>query len=339
MSTYDWAEKECRIACKRENPEYDFDSDEFDYGCSCYKSALKAFKSLCEDEHSGASFSFTKNILIKLMNNHPLTPITDDDFFINKEKTTYCGTDESFKEQCIKGQIQCPRMSSLFRTEDYDGNVTYKDIDRAYCINIENPSDTYYSSGAKVVDELFPITMPYMPKKEPYKVYEQTFLVNKENGDFDVRGIIYVETPEGERIDINRYQREGCDHKWVDISKEEYEELLSRRIDPLNEKIAGRLLWTLISNSGTSKEIEAKENQYRRKTEFEKSNYFTDLCELCKFFNNPENYRYNTFEMHQALCENDKSKFNDVQELTKIAEYLDGIIKSLNVCDENSSEK
>ena len=43
MSMYSWAEQECRLACKKENPDFDFDSDDFDYGCSCYKSALKAY--------------------------------------------------------------------------------------------------------------------------------------------------------------------------------------------------------------------------------------------------------------------------------------------------------
>ena len=79
MSMYEWAEQECRLACKRENPDFDFDGDDFDYGCSCYKSALKAYKSLVEDDHSGMSFSFTRDILERLMRHEPLTLITDDD--------------------------------------------------------------------------------------------------------------------------------------------------------------------------------------------------------------------------------------------------------------------
>ena len=65
MSMYDWAEQECRIACKKENPDFNFDSKDFDYGCSCYKSALKAYKSLCKDGHSGASFNFTSSFAQK----------------------------------------------------------------------------------------------------------------------------------------------------------------------------------------------------------------------------------------------------------------------------------
>ena len=70
MSIYDWAEQECRLACKRENPDFDFDGNDFDYGCSCYKSALKAYKSLVEDEHSGMSFSFTRDILERSCNRY-----------------------------------------------------------------------------------------------------------------------------------------------------------------------------------------------------------------------------------------------------------------------------
>ena len=78
MTTEEWAEREIEIACKKENPNWDGKS--FDYGCACYQSALKAYKSLCEDGHSGTSFNITKNILIRLMEGLPLKPITDDDF-------------------------------------------------------------------------------------------------------------------------------------------------------------------------------------------------------------------------------------------------------------------
>ena len=79
MGMYEWAQREVELACKKENPEWDGES--FDYGCSCYQSALKAYKSLLEDGHSGYSFSVTKNILNKLMDGRPLTPITEDDFY------------------------------------------------------------------------------------------------------------------------------------------------------------------------------------------------------------------------------------------------------------------
>ena len=45
MSMIEWAENEVKIACAKEAP--DRKDGEFDYGCCCYESALKAFKSLC----------------------------------------------------------------------------------------------------------------------------------------------------------------------------------------------------------------------------------------------------------------------------------------------------
>lgn len=70
-----WAENEVAIACRRENP--DRKDGEWDYGCACYESALKAFGSLCEDGHSGFSIGLTKAILNRLINNKPLLPIED----------------------------------------------------------------------------------------------------------------------------------------------------------------------------------------------------------------------------------------------------------------------
>ena len=226
-----WAENECRIACKRENPNFDFDSYEFDYGCSCYKTALKAYNSLMEDGHSGMSFSFTKNILIRLMNSQPLTPITDEDFFTVERGTEEWpdNSDDWLKEQGLKSDLQCPRMTSLFRQEHLDGTITYHDVNRAYFIDIDNPTWAYHTS-TKFLDEMFPITMPYYPKEKPYQIYTQEILTDKNNGDFDTKAILYMISPECEKIELNIFEAE-VNHKWQKISKEEYIERFKRRID------------------------------------------------------------------------------------------------------------
>lgn len=327
MSRYKWAEQECRIACKKENPNFNFDSEDFDYGCSCYKSALKAYKSLCEDEHSGASFNFTRRILERLMSGNPLTPITDEDFFIECPEYPI-ERDEWLAEHGLKSEIQCPRISSLFRMETLDGKVSYRDINRAYCIDIENPSDTFSSAIDRVVDEFFPITMPYMPENGKYKVYCQTFLTDAKNGDFDTHAILYFITPDGKRIDVNRYQTEK-DGKMVNITKEEYEALLEKRIDKLSKKIASELIWTLVSNSGTEDEIRTKEAAYKKLSESIQKRYLTGLETLCEFFDDPNNYHYNTFSIRQALCCGDESAYSSVPELTTIAKYLSDIKESM----------
>ena len=329
MTLMNWAERECRIACKKENPDYDFDSNEFDYGCSCYKSALKAYNSLMEDGHSGASFGFTKNILIKLMDGQPLTPITDDDFFsVERGTETYpLESDEYLKERGLKSHYQCPRMSSLFREETLDGKISYHDVDRAYFVNIEDPSDTY-SSWDRFLDDMFPITMPYVPERGKYKIYAQTFLADENNGDFDTKGILYVITPSGEKVDIGIYQTEK-DGKMVNITKDEYEQLLLKRVDKLNAKIANKLIWTLISNSTSDKEISRREKLYDARSKELKERDIKELSKLCEFFCNPDNYKYNNFGMHQSLCNGKKEAYENVPELLEIAEYLDGILKSL----------
>ena len=326
---YNWAESEVRLACKKENPDYNFDSDEFDYGCSCYKSALNAYRILMEDGHSGASFGFTKNILIRLLNEMPLTPITDEDFFTmaNGTEVYPLESPEYLKEKGLKSSIQCPRMFSLFREETLDGKVSYHDIDRAYCIDIECPSNTYHSY-TRFIDEMFPITMPYFPKKGKYKIYEQTFLTDKKNGDFDTKGIFYVVTPEGDKVDVNIFRTTDENGNWKNISEEEYDKLLFKRKDKLNEKIAEHIIWTLISNSASDEEVKRRKKAYDKRDKYLKDKDFKELSILCEFFNNPDNWKYNTFEMIQALCTGEDFMYKDIPQLVHIAKYLDSLTYS-----------
>ena len=206
-----WAKREIELACKRENP--DWDGKSFDYGCACYQSALKAYECLMSDRHSGASFGFTKNILIRLMNELPLTPITDEDF---KDAVFCCEKDGVITEQC-------PRMGSLFRDKDADGNVKYNDMNRQYCIDISNNITYHWRRVSDIIDEMFPITLPYYPTIKKYKVCVESFLVNPDNGDYDTQGVLYCIIPEGERVEINRFFAEK-DGEMVEITREEYVE-------------------------------------------------------------------------------------------------------------------
>ena len=93
-----WAENEVAIACRREKP--DRKDGEWDYGCACYESALKAFNSLCEDGHSGFSIGLTKAILNRLIDNKPLLPIEDTDDGWNK-----CNFERKDRLHC--DDVQC----------------------------------------------------------------------------------------------------------------------------------------------------------------------------------------------------------------------------------------
>ena len=226
----DWAEREVAIACEKENPNKK--DGEFDYGCACYESALKAFKSLCDDCHSGFSIKMTQVILNRLIDGKPLTPIEDTDDVWN----LIDNHEDSYRS------YQCKRMSSLFKDVYADGTVKYDDINRSYCIDIHD-SNNEYSSGLvrRIINAMFPITMPYMPGK-PIKVYCEDFLTDKKNGDFDTVGVFYAlktENDKQEKIEINRFFREpkeGEEGRWTEISKEEYMQRRDKRLNTFSKK-------------------------------------------------------------------------------------------------------
>lgn len=219
MTMTEWAKREVEIACKRENPYRK--EGEWDYGCACYESALKAYECLTADDHSGMSWGLTRAILIRLMDGKALTPITDneDDW------------GESHGLNDGKKRYQCKRMSSLFKDVYPDGTIKYTDIDRVTICYLKSPNSWWHNGMVRsMIDEMFPITMPYSPEDEPYRVYAEQFLCDEKNGDYDTEGILYCVKPDGEKIDINRYFGE-VDGKWVEITDDEYEERKKNRVE------------------------------------------------------------------------------------------------------------
>ena len=213
MSMLEWAKREVEIACKNENP--DRKEGEFDYGCACYEGALKAFETLCNQGHSGMSIKLTQHILNRLIDGRPLTPIEDTpDVWNDITELKEDGTVE----------YQCNRMSSLFKKVHTDGSVEYTDVGRVYGVDIHNP-DLTYSSGllTKIINEMFPIKMPYMPASKSYKFVTTDFLVDPKNGDFDTVGALYLIKPDGERVEVNRYFSYDDDYDIKEIDKDEYE--------------------------------------------------------------------------------------------------------------------
>ena len=178
MSMMEWAKREVEIASKRERG--DKPESEWDYGCACYDSALKAFESLCGDGHSGFSIGITKGILNRLIEGKPLTPIEDT---------------EDVWNVCSRGEnggvatYQCKRMSSLF----------------------------------KIYSEMFPLTMPYMPSNKADVIVCDELLTDRKNGDFDTLAVLYIQRSHGEKVEVNRYFKEG-EKSFIEISPEEYEE-------------------------------------------------------------------------------------------------------------------
>ena len=211
MSMLDWAKREVEIACKREAP--DRKDGEWDYGCACYESALKAYQSLMEDGHSGFSFSITRQILNRLMEGKPLTPIEDIPEVWNLIYEDTNGTK----------QYQCSRMGSLFKYVDSDGKVSFHDCERYYCLNVGEKIPYSGGGASDILEEYFPITMPYNPPSGEYKITTMEFLTDCANGDFDTKAYIQITSPDGEIYEVNRYFGE-VDGEWREITRREFDE-------------------------------------------------------------------------------------------------------------------
>ena len=212
MSMLEWARKE--IELRKTFEGQGLKEGEFDYGGSCCDSALKAFESLMADGHSGASIHITKAVLNRLIDGKPLMPIEDASDIWNEV---------SYNKETKTTMFQNKRMSGLFKYVDENGVNKYSDVNRCYAYDVLNPQFTY-SSGLinRIIDEMFPIKMPYMPADKPIAVAKKEYLTDKKNGTYDTIAVLHATLPDGTVATINRYFKEETRGQWVEIDKNEY---------------------------------------------------------------------------------------------------------------------
>lgn len=205
----DWAEREVELSIKNGNSD--------PYGRGCLKSALKAYKSLCDDGHSGCSIGFTRQILNRLIDGLPLSAIED----VPKNW-------KDISDSMGTNTYQCKRMSGLFKDIDENGNVSYHDVNRVVYIDIQDDgTESSWHSGwaSQLVDEVCgEIEMPYYPVGKPYKVYAKTYnSVNDEPGCYDTVHVMKIVEPNGNTIDYERFYHEDSDGNLVEIGEDEFE--------------------------------------------------------------------------------------------------------------------
>jgi len=212
MNMRSWAENEVEIAKKVNNDEY--------YGL-CLDSALKAYNCLMEDGHSGMSIGITKDILDRLIDGMPLSPITEKDF---EEQIAGVNLPEEnpkwLTKMGLKSSIQCSRMPHLFREESLDGKITYTDVDRVVCYEEGKRTPFYCGMATRFVDKLFPITLPY-DGIDKYKVTVVEELLDDTNGDFDTIKITSIQKNNENPIPFAKYFHE-FDGEMKEISLDEY---------------------------------------------------------------------------------------------------------------------
>ena len=216
MSMTEWAEEEIRIACEREcaaikNEDAAESNAGLEYAKGCYQSALKAYKSLCDDGHSGMSFNITAGILKRLCSGYPLTPIEDVEEvwnLVHETPTTL--------------EYQCRRMYSLFKkVYKEDGSVYYHDNDRFICVD---PNGATYTNNFinQQLSKLYPLTMPYMPEGK-FMVKAFDFATNANPGEFDTILIRSVKEPNGQEVLLNLCFKE-TENGFEQIEMKEYED-------------------------------------------------------------------------------------------------------------------
>lgn len=124
----------------------------------------------------------------------------------------------SVKLSKIENELIQRRINKLSHLNMVTGNST----NRVICVDIHS-GRRYYNKFVheKIIDVVYPTTMPNTPTKLPFKVYTEDYLYNRKNGDFDTKAILYIIKPDGTKIDVNNYykQKGGTFKK---ISKFEY---------------------------------------------------------------------------------------------------------------------
>ena len=217
MSTDIWAKREVELA-KNEALKSGADNCSAHYICECLNSALKAFNSLREDGHSGASMEQMLMFLQRLVRGLPLTPIDEDTTWV-KSSVSESGTIT----------YQCARMTSLFKDVDKEGNITYSDVNRVVCVNKDDSHAPVWYNGfvSKIVNSIYPIKFPYYTSSDPIIAYvsEHTTSVTE---DFDTMCIDSVKLDNGETVELKRFFKEDPNiNSWVEIDEEEY----NRRVE------------------------------------------------------------------------------------------------------------
>ena len=212
MSTDIWAKREVELA-KNEALKSGADNCSAHYICECLNSALKAFNSLREDGHSGASMEQMLMFLQRLVRGLPLTPIDEDTTWV-KSSVSESGTIT----------YKCARMTNLFKDVDKEGNITYSDVNRVVCVNKDDPQAPVWYNGfvSKIVNSIYPIKFPYYTSSDPIIAYvsEHTTSVTE---DFDTMCIDSVKLNNGETVEVKKFFKEDTNtNSWVEIDEEEY---------------------------------------------------------------------------------------------------------------------
>lgn len=207
--------EEAKLAVKNKNKVL--------FDCYEFVCALRA------DNLDESYIALAKNIMIRLLETKPLTPVGDvDEEWIQIAPYKYVNE----------------RLPGFFKKVDEmnTDNVTYHYNERVICHDIVTNQFYGFGLANRVIDEMFPITVPYYPYGQYIvKVSEcRAHSLIRENDtkpDFNVVAIHSVIRPDYGPYDINRFFREPKDGEkpnygsWVEIDATEFMDLTAHESD------------------------------------------------------------------------------------------------------------
>lgn len=194
-----WAENEVKLAIEdlKKHGEHLCNRD---LQIRQFREALCIYRKYCLDESREMSTAPVNYIVDHLINNLPLTDLTNGPCEWHQLPDLYITSDEKVEYYTHK------RYPALCKKISPGGTEVYNDNRRIKFCSIRNPEqflDDYDSH--RFLNKLLPITMPYMPPLHPYEMIGETFLTDPKNGDYDTIGYFYIKCPNGDMISINRY--------------------------------------------------------------------------------------------------------------------------------------
>ena len=183
-----WADREVDMACVNIMENYLASNEEKSYQCACYASALRAFKSLMCDDHSGTSLCYAQELLNRLIEHIPLTPIEGAWYEWDKMYDH-----DDYLDDCYYNR----RMPSLLKyVNKQTGCVRYLDTER-YTMNERfDPGHPVYNRYVnEILTDLCPIVMPYDRCRAKTTVHYEYFESNAayEEGGYALVYIIDLE--------------------------------------------------------------------------------------------------------------------------------------------------
>ncbi len=191
--------------------------------------AIALYKTIMSNRDQAARLPITKTLFDRIAQQKPLTPIEDCDF---PEFIPTLGGD------CLP-VVHCNRYESLVKVMDSNTKtVSYSDSrrinfhDQNKLSNPEFAHDTFEilhnravrpSIVDKVVDGLYPITMPYYPDGV-YDVFGRTVNFKQDNNckTPDLVEISFIKTPTGQLVKVDRFWMKDKDGEYKEIDDENF---------------------------------------------------------------------------------------------------------------------